>query len=495
MDPIVFAKTQNGDPIGICPDKLNRHGLIAGATGTGKTVSLKVLAENFSEAGIPSFICDIKGDIASIAEPAQPDEKIINRVTALDIKDYEPTAYPVEFYDVFGEKGLPLKARISDMGGPILSKILSLNDTQEGVLNICFKVADEAGLLLYDLKDLSSMLNFMLEHREEVSRRYGQIAPASVNAILRGLLLLEEQGADHFFGEPAFDIADLCRCNENGQGIISILNAVKLFESPRLYTSFLFWLLAELYENLPEIGDPDKPKLVFFFDEAHVLFKENNALLTEKIEMIVKLIRSKGVGVFFVTQNPLDIPDRVLSQLGNKIQHGMRAFTAKDKKAVKAMAENFRTENVDLTDQLLSLEVGQAIISCLDEKAIPDFARVGNVYPPRSKMGVISPETLRTVINRSPLYSKYTTEMDSYSAYEALEKFNAQQQPAAPAPSAPTSVPEKEGGLLGQILSQMGDKKSPVNSSLSRLSNNILGQIGREIGRQITRNLFGTRRK
>jgi len=401
----------------------NRHGLITGATGTGKTVSLQALAEGFSAAGVPVFAADIKGDLAGVAKSGPIQEWQTKRAEEIGFSDYNHDAFPVIFWDLFGKQGHPVRATISEMGPVLLSRILDLNDTQEGVLNIAFRVADEEGLLLLDLKDLRAMLVDLQERAREISGRYGNVTTASIGAIQRALLVLEQQGAEHFFGERALDIADLMRTDTDGRGFISILAADELMKAPRLYATFLLWLLSELFEELPEVGDPDKPKLVFFFDEAHLLFDDAPKALVDRIEQVVKLIRSKGVGVYFVTQNPVDVPEPVLAQLGNRVQHALRAYTPREQKAVKVAAETFRPNPDFSTEAVITqLGIGEALVSTLEDKGIPSMVGRTLIRPPSAYVGTLTPAERDAVIANSPLGALYDTVTDRESAYEVLAK-------------------------------------------------------------------------
>lgn len=402
----------------------NRHGLITGATGTGKTVSLQILTEGFSNAGVPVFCSDIKGDLSGLAASGEPKDFLAKRADVIGFADdYKFDAFPTVFWDLFGENGHPIRTTVSEMGPLLLARLMDLNPTQEGVLNVAFELADDEGLLLLDLKDLRSMLVNLAERAKEISAVYGNVSKASVGAIQRQLLVLERQGGDAFFSEPALDIRDLMRTTRDGRGIVNILSAAKLMSSPRLYATFLLWLLSELFEELPEVGDPDKPRLVFFFDEAHLLFDEAPKVLLEKVEQIVRLIRSKGVGIYFVTQNPLDVPESVLSQLGNRVQHALRAFTPRDQKAVRAAAETFRP-NPDLdTEQVITeLGVGEALVSTLGAKGVPSIVQRTLIRPPSSRLGPLSDAELRKAVNASPLFGIYDEEKDRESAYEILQK-------------------------------------------------------------------------
>lgn len=403
------------------PRFANRHGLIAGATGTGKTISLQVLTEGFSRMGVPVFLSDIKGDLSGITQAGKPHAKVDERIEKIGITDYLAEDFPVVFWDLFGKKGHPVRTTITDMGPLLLARLLGLNDTQEGILNIAFKFADEEGLLLLDLKDLRSVLNYVGENRANFQTLYGNISTASIGAILRDLLVLEQQGAEDFFGEPALDIWDFMRTGNKGYGQINILSADELMMKPQLYATFLLWLLSELFETLPEVGDLDKPRLVFFFDEAHLLFDDAPDALVNKVEQVVKLIRSKGVGIYFVTQNPLDIPDGVLSQLGNRIQHALRAFTPKDQKAVRAAAQTFRANpDLDTEETITQLGVGEALVSVLQEQGIPGIVQKTLICPPRSLIGPAPDGAVEQTIRSSPLNGRYETMVDRESAYEIL---------------------------------------------------------------------------
>ena len=400
---------------------VNRHGLIAGATGTGKTVTLQILAEGFSKAGVPVFLSDVKGDLSGLAQAGSPQhklhEKLIERAETIGLSDYDYEAFPVVFWDMFGQQGHPVRTTVIEMGPLLLSRLLQLNDTQEGVLNIVFRVAAEEGLALLDLKDLRAMLINIGERSKELSMAYGNVSTASVGAIQRRLLVLENQGADQFFGEPALELSDMIATTPGGQGRINILAADKLMQSPRLYATFLLWLLSELFEQLPEVGDPDKPKFVFFFDEAHLLFDDAPKALVDKVEQVARLIRSKGVGVYFVSQNPQDIPDDILGQLGNRVQHALRAFTPKDRKALKAAAETFRENPAFKTDKaILEVGVGEALVSTLEKKGVPSMVERTLIRPPSSQLGPIAEGQRRDVIAASPVAGKYDKAVDRESA-------------------------------------------------------------------------------
>ncbi len=463
--------------ISLLPRMANRHGLIAGATGTGKTVSLRVLAEQFSAIGVPAFLADVKGDLATLSRPGGDNPRIGERIAELGLKDFKFEGYPVVFWDVFGEKGHPLRATISEMGPLLLSRILNLNETQGGVLNAIFKIADDNGLLLLDLKDLRAMLQFVGDNAGRFRTEYGNISKASIGAIQRNLLVLEEQGGDRFFGEPALDINDLMQTDADGKGVINIITADRLMQSPNLYATFLLWLLSELYEQLPEVGDLPKPKLVFFFDEAHLLFEDVPTALEDKIEQVIRLIRSKGVGVYFVTQNPIDIPDIVLGQLGNRIQHALRAFTPRDQKAVKVAAETFRANpGLDTMKAILELAVGEALISMQDEKGVPGMVEKAWILPPHSRLGTLTPEELAKLIKASVLYGHYEKTVDRESAYEKLKEKTAQVQAEkeAAAPAARKEAQSETGRMISAAA------KSAAHA------------IGSQIGRQIIRGVLGS---
>ena len=454
-------------PLSIIGKMANRHGLVAGATGTGKTVTLQVMAETFCQAGVPCFMADMKGDLSGISQPGRINGFIEKRKAGFGIDEPRFQACPVRFFDVFGEQGHPLRCTVSQMGPQLLSRILGLNDTQEGVLNIVFRIADERGLLLIDIKDLRSMLNFVQKHASEYSSVYGNIATASVGAIQRAILTLENEGADHFFGEPSFDIQDLLAC-EGGKGVMSVLAADKLMMKPKLYSTFLLWLLSELYSTLPEVGDMDLPKLVFFFDEAHMLFDDTPKALADKIEQVVRLIRSKGVGVYFVTQSPTDIPESILGQLGNRVQHALRAFTPKDQKAVKVAAETFRANpSFDTSEAIMNLGTGEALVSFLDEKGAPGVVQKAKILFPLSQIGAIDASQRSQLIKSSRIYGKYDTPVDRESAFEVLlaQARKDEEEAAAEAQTKETENKfAKGGGLFGKLA------KAVVTAGLPHLS-------------------------
>ncbi|MFG1359192.1 helicase HerA-like domain-containing protein [Xanthobacter pseudotagetidis] len=488
----------------------NRHGLVTGATGTGKTVTLQVLAEGFARAGVPVFAADIKGDLSGIAEPGTPKDFLLARAEEVGI-DYQPDSFPVIFWDMFGAQGHPVRATISEMGPLLLSRLMGLNDTQEGVLNITFRVADEQGLLLLDLKDLRAMLAFVAENAATLGAQYGNVAPQTVGAIQRQLLVLENQGADKFFGEPALNIADLMRVDRSGYGTVSILAADKLMGAPRLYACFLLWLLSELFEHLPEVGDPDKPKLVFFFDEAHLLFDEAPKVLLDKVEQVVRLIRSKGVGVYFVTQNPLDVPESVLAQLGNRVQHALRAFTPRDQKAVRAAAETFRPNpDLDTAKVIMELGKGEALVSMLEGNGVPSMVERTLVRPPSARVGPITEAERAAVMAKSPVGHIYDQPVDRESAFEKLQQRTEERaQPPAQADAG-------GGGLLGGILDSVlgtgapapggargtgtgaGAPKGRTSTRMSttevvvrQVARTVATQVGTQLTRAILRGILG----
>jgi DNA helicase HerA-like ATPase len=453
----------------------NRHGLIAGATGTGKTVTLQVLAEGFSRIGVPVFLADVKGDLSGLARPVEPGEKIKQRVAEIGISEYRPRANPVVFWDLHAKAGHPIRATISDIGPLLLATMLELNDTQTGVLYSCFKVADDNGLLLLDLKDLRAMLTWAADNAQSLSREYGKISGSSVAAIQRRLLVFDEQGANRFFGEPAIALQDLMQTDFSGNGVISVLDVTRLFaKSPRLYAAFLLWLLSELFEELPEIGDPDRPRLVFFFDEAHLLFDEAPKALLDKIEQVVRLIRSKGVGVYFISQSPLDIPDDVLGQLGLRVQHALRAFTPKDQKAVKTAASTFRQNpNVDTAKVITELGVGEALVSVFDARGSPTPVERVLICPPESRIGPLSDDERRQHLSRSPFAGRYDQAVDRESAYELL-KSRAEQETAAVA-RAKAEKPVERTAPRGR------SRQSVAEAMVTSAARAIGSQIGRQM--------------
>src|SRR5450755_689926 len=458
----------------------NRHGLVTGATGTGKTVSLQVMAEGFARAGVPVFAADIKGDLSGISEVGESKEFIVKRADDMGLI-FQPDQFSTVFWDVFGEQGHPVRATVTEMGPLLLSRMLDLNDVQEGVLNIAFKVADEQGLLLLDMKDLRAILSFIAEHAADLTTQYGNVSKQTVGTIQRQLLVLENQGGAKFFGEPALALKDFMRTDRDGRGMINILVADKLMQSPQLYATFLLWMLSELFEELPEAGDPPKPKLVFFFDEAHLLFNDAPKALMDKIEQVVRLIRSKGVGVYFVTQNPIDVPDKVLAQLGNRVQHALRAFTPRDQKAVAAAAQTFRPNpKLDTAQVIMELGKGEALVSFLEGNGTPAMVERIMIRPPTARIGPITPEERKAIMDNSPVKGKYDTTIDSESAYEVLQK--------RVAGTAATPDGSTGGGILGQIGAIVGTIFG-TNVSRGRMSTGQL--IARNVTRSVTNKVVG----
>ena len=487
----------NQTEVFLLPQMANRHGLITGATGTGKTVTLQVLAEHFSSIGVPCFMSDVKGDLSGMSQAGGGNAKIDERVALLGLTDYTPMAYPVTFWDVWGEQGHPVRATVSDMGPLLLSRMLNLNDTQSGVLHLVFKVADDNGLLLLDLKDLRGMLQFVGDNARDFITEYGNISTASVGAIQRGLLTLESQGGEKLFGEPMLNIQDLTQ-TDNGRGMINILAADRLMTSPKVYATLLLWLMSELFEMLPEVGDLEKPKLVFFFDEAHLLFDDAPPALVEKIEQVVRLIRSKGVGIFFVTQNPIDIPDKIAAQLGNRVQHALRAFTPKDQKAVRASAETMRdNENLDEIAAIMDLGVGEALVSMLDAKGKPTITEQAFILPPQAHLGPITPAQRATLIQNSLIAGHYEKQVDRESAYETLKARAAQSAEAAAsaktaAPSASSSPTSDSGGLSGALENIFGGRGGRREGAMEAMAKSAARAIGSQVGRSIIRGVLGS---
>jgi len=484
----------------------NRHGLVTGATGTGKTVTLQVMAEGFARAGVSVFAADIKGDLSGISEVGEAKEALVKRAESMGLK-FQPDQFSTVFWDVFGEQGHPVRATVTEMGPLLLSRMMDLNDVQEGVLNIAFRVADEQGLLLLDMKDLRAILGYVAENAATLTTQYGNVSKQSVGAILRQLLVLENQGGEKFFGEPALNLGDFMKTDRDGRGMVNILVADKLLQNPRLYATFLLWMLSELFEQLPEVGDLAKPKLVFFFDEAHLLFNDAPKALMDKIEQVVRLIRSKGVGVYFVTQNPIDVPDKVLAQLGNRVQHALRAFTPRDQKSIQAAADTFRPNPKLKTAQVITeLGKGEALVSFLQGNGEPSMVERVFIRPPSARMGVITPEERKAIMDRSPVKGKYDTAIDSESAYEILQKRVADAQANVGG-----------GGIFGQIGSAVGGifgtntprgKLTPgqviardvTRTVTNRVAGNVAANIGKSvggslggsIGRSIVRSVLGS---
>ncbi|WP_435628236.1 helicase HerA-like domain-containing protein [Candidatus Ferrigenium straubiae] len=490
-EPLLIAKNDKQE-LCLLPQMANRHGLITGATGTGKTVTLQTLAESFSRIGVPVFLSDIKGDLSGMSKPGGGNARVEARVGQLKLENFAHRAYPVTFWDMFGELGHPLRATISDMGPLLIGRMLNLNDVQQGVLSLVFKIADDNGLLLLDLKDLRTMVQHVGDNAKEFTTEYGNISAASVGAIQRGLLQIETQGGESLFGEPMLDINDLMQTGSDGCGMINILAADKLMTSPKVYSTMLLWLLAELFENLPEAGDLAKPKMVFFFDEAHLLFNDAPAALLDKIEQVVRLIRSKGVGVYFVTQNPADVPDKVLGQLGNRIQHALRAFSPRDQKAVKAAAETMRDNpELDEASVITELGVGEALVSCLDEHGRPGIVERALIVPPQAQIGPITDAERKAVMQESLLAGHYEKAVDRESAYEILKGRTAEKTTAAP-PTPAESSGQSSGGLGGMLGSVLGGGGSRREGAAEALAKSAARAIGSEVGRQIIRGVLGS---
>ena len=525
QEPHKIWLATGAQPIYLEPSMANRHGLIAGATGTGKTVTLKVLAESFSDMGVPVFLADIKGDLSGMCAPGQENKHIRRSIDTMGLTDFSYTAYPVRFFDVYGQQGHPVRTTISEMGPELLSRLLGLNETQSGILRIVFRIADDQGLLLLDLKDLRSMVQYVGDNAKEYKLTYGNIPSQSVGAIQRALLQLEDECGDIFFGEPALDIADWMDWAEDGRGVMNILECQELFQHPLLYATFLLWMLSELYEMLPEAGDLDKPKLAFFFDEAHLLFNGAPKALVEKVEQVVRLIRSKGVSVWFITQNPSDIPDSVLGQIGNRVQHALRAYTPNDQKALRAAAKSFRVNPAfDTEEALQALGVGEALVSVLDEKGVPSIVEKANILPPRSSMKAAAADEVESAVRSSPLYQKYTQMEDRRSAYEVLEEVRGEQtareeeearqaawekeQKAREKEMKAQQVAwEKEQRERERMYRQAAAPRRTSTSTrrttssrsrqtpLEKTINSAANTVGRELGKQIVRGLFGTFRR
>ena len=500
------------------PEKLllkyaNRHGLVTGATGTGKTVSLQILAEGFSNQGVPVFCADVKGDLAGLAALGEPNDKLAARAGTIRLEPYEFQEFPVIFWDLFGEQGHPVRATVSEMVPLLLSRLMDLSEAQEGILNIAFRLADEEGLLLLDLKDLQALLANIAERADELSARYGNVTKPSVGAIQRTLLILEGQGAEHFFGEPALKISDLMRTTPDGRGAINVLAADRLMMNPRLYATFLLWLLSELFEELPEVGDPDKPRLVFFFDEAHLLFDDAPKILVDRVEQVVRLIRSKGVGVYFVTQNPLDVPETVLAQLGNRVQHALRAYTPREQKAVRTAADTFRPNpDFDCAEAITRLGVGEALVSTLEEKGVPSIVQRTLVRPPSSRMGPLTLQERSRLKSASPLAGQYDETVDRESAFEMLGKRAAEAQNAEE--EATRRDEEHESGRSGWTLPDFGGRRDEDDGDYRRgggrgraprASNrqsvaeaaikSVVRSVGTSVGRALVRGILGSLKK
>jgi DNA helicase HerA-like ATPase len=502
-DPIFVAKNADTE-LFLLPALANRHGLITGATGTGKTVTMQVLAESFSRLGVPSFMADVKGDFSGISAPGTASPKMKERLAQLKLEEPQWQGCPVTFWDVYGEQGHPVRATISDMGPLLLGRLLNLSDVQQGVLTLVFKIADDNGLALLDLKDLRAMSQFVGDNAAKFKTAYGNISAASIGAIQRGLIELEHQGAERFFGEPMLDIGDLMQTDAKGRGMVNVLAADKLMNAPKLYSTFLLWMLSDLFELLPEVGDVEKPKMVFFFDEAHLLFNDAPKALVEKIEQVVRLIRSKGVGVYFVTQNPLDIPESVLGQLGNRVQHALRAFTPKDQKAVKTAAQTLRQNpKIDTEKAIMELGVGEALVSLLDEKGRPGVVERAFIAPPHSKIGPIAPEERKKIVASSLVAGHYEKTVDRESAFEKLRGAAGTDEPATPGGKGAPAEGQKRGGmmdvlsevLLGKTGPRGGRKEGVLDAAAKSAARSVASSLGREITRGILGSILGGKRR
>lgn len=500
-ESIVIAKSDSKD-LSILASMANRHGLITGATGTGKTVTLQKMAESFSQIGVPVFLADVKGDLTGIGEKGVLTPKLQARLDNIHVSNWTPDFCPIELWDVFAQKGIPVRSTVSDIGPILLARLLNLNETQAGVLQLIFKIADDNGLLLLDFKDLRSLIQFIGDNAKKFTTQYGNISASSIGAIQRSLLTLEQQGAEFFLGEPMLEIADLMQINDQGRGVVNILSAEKLYNSPKLYSVFLLWLLSELFEHLPEVGDLEKPKLIFFFDEAHLLFNDTSPALLEKIEQVVRLIRSKGVGVYFATQNPTDIPDTVLSQLGNRVQHALRAFTPKDQKAVKTAAQTMRANpSFDTEKAIMELGVGEALISFLDEKGRPNMVERAFVIAPCSQMGPMPEDKQVAIIHESPFYKKYSQTFDRESAYEKIQagfSFNNSTTSQSESKQQGDQAGENQqnhGGIMDLLSSLIFGSKGPRGGQHDGLAQQVVKsatrQVVNQIGKQITRGILG----
>jgi uncharacterized protein len=500
MTSSILIGKQDGQSVAILPRMANRHGLVAGATGTGKTVTLQRLAEQFSRQGVPVFLADIKGDLAGISQPGGNSPRVAERVASMGLEQEEGFTYapcPVMFWDILGERGHPVRTTLSELGPLLLSRLLNLNDTQSGVINIVFQVADENGWLLLDIKDLRALLAHVADSAESLQTRYGNVSKASVGAILRSLLALEQQGGDLLFGEPALALDDLMQTDAAGHGYVNVLVADKLVHTPALYSTFLLWLLSELFEELPEVGDPDKPKMVLFFDEAHLIFDDAPEVLLDNVEKVVRLIRSKGVGVYFVTQNPLDVPEAVLGQLGNRVQHALRAFTPKDQKAVRVAAETFRQNpELDTAETITALGVGEALASTLDDAGVPSMVQRVSIAPPGSRLGPVTDAERAAVMGQSLVKGVYDTPVDRVSAYEVLEERAAKAAVAAEAPEIPDL--SEYFGRAGKTAPAPEPQRQPrarvsqAQSPIEAFASSAMRSLGTQVGRQLVRGLMGS---
>jgi DNA helicase HerA-like ATPase len=488
VEPLLIAESSSGDVV-LLPEMSNRHGIVCGATGTAKTVTIQAMCERFSEIGTPVFVADVKGDLAGLSQPGGGNEKVDQRLVEMAIPDYTPRGYPVVFWDIYGLQGHQVRTTVSEMGPVLLSRLMQLNDTQSGVLQIVFAWADDNNYPLIDFKDLRALLGEVADQRKEILTNYGSVSAQSIGAIQRAVLTMEEQGVDKFFGEPALDLSDFIKTDANGFGQVNILAASTLYQSPIAYSTFLLWLLSELFETMPEVGDPDHPKLVFFFDEAHLLFADTPKPLRDKIEQVVRLIRSKGVGIFFITQMPIDIPDVILGQLGNRVEHALRAYTPRDQKAIKAVAETFRTNpEIDVETAVTELQVGEALLSFLEEKGAPGVVQRGLIVPPRSRVGAISDQERAAVIGASLYGMKYAQTVDRRSASEMLDEQHVADRQAEAEAEQKAAAEKVDTAEKKKTSSSKRQPKSPFDDVIASASN----QVGREIGRQIVRGLLGS---
>ncbi|MDO6454978.1 DUF853 family protein [Neptunomonas phycophila] len=492
MDSGILIGGSDAGKIYLDPRYANRHGLIAGATGTGKTVTLQCLAEGFSDIGVPVFMSDVKGDLTGLSQAGSPHPKVDERVEKIGIDGYSQRGYPISLWDVFGEKGTPVRSTISEMGPQLLARLLDLNDTQEGVLTLVFEYADDEGLLLVDLNDLRTSLNFIAEHGKEIDAQLA-VSKASVNAILRRLLMLEREGGEAFFGEPALQLQDFMQVDRDGRGIINVLESEKLIRSPRVYSTFLLWLLSELFENLPEVGDADKPKMVFFFDEAHLLFSNASRVLVEKIEQVVRLIRSKGVGVYFITQSPADLPDNVLGQLGNRVQHALRAFTPKDQKAVRVAAQTFRANpKVDTEEAITQMGVGEALVSVLQKGGVPSVVERTLIRPPSSRMGPASEQECALLIKNDPMNRRYAEAYDPRSAHEILLERTAKRIQDEEAAEAQAAKEKEEAKAAKRSSGRSSNRQSVTEALMKSVVRSIGSSLGRSVGKSLLRGILGS---
>jgi DNA helicase HerA-like ATPase len=500
VEPLLIAKSDAEDIV-LLPGMSNRHGIVCGATGTGKTVTIQAMCERFSEIGTPVFVADVKGDLAGLSQPGGGNEKVEQRLAEMAIPDYTPRGYPVVFWDIYGAQGHQVRTTVSEMGPVLLARLMQLNDVQAGVLQVVFAWADAQGYPLTDFKDLRALLGEVNDNRQEILKEYGTVSPQTIGAIQRAVLTMEQQGVDKFFGEPGLDLNDFLKTDANGFGQINILAASTLYQSPIAYSTFLLWLLSELFETLPEVGDPEKPNLVFFFDEAHLLFDDTPKPLRDKIEQVVRLIRSKGVGVFFITQMPIDIPDAILGQLGNRVEHALRAYTPRDQKAIRAVAETFRSNpDLDVETAVTELQVGEALLSFLEEKGAPGMVKRGLVVPPRSRVGAITDEERAAVIQASPYGPKYATAVNTISAAEMIEEKHRQEEADAELAAKQAEIEKLEEKRQAELekaakKSSSSSRKRQPKNPFDEVIDQASATVGREIGKSIVRGILGSLRR